>query len=62
MKVYVVMSNDFPDRVFVSEKSADTFCKEKMDAQKNPLEPYMEPYKSPRIYWRAYEFEVIEDA
>lgn len=56
MKIFVIMGNDFPDRVFADEAKADAFCKEKMDEQRVGLKPY----EHPRIYWRSYEFEVIE--
>lgn len=52
MTVYVVMSNDFPDCVFASEKEADNYCNAKMDEQKKP-------HQSPRIYYRYYAFKVI---
>ena len=51
MKVYVVMSNDFPDKVFATGGAAEAYCKEKMQDPKNG-------YGSPRIYYRSYEFEV----
>jgi hypothetical protein len=50
MTVYVVMSNDYPDCVFLSEKEADNYVKAKMDEQ--------DP-KTPRIFYRYYAFKVI---
>lgn len=54
MKVYVVMSNDFPDCVFGEEEMAKTYCKSKMDEQRKDKSGY----ESPRIYYRYYEFTV----
>lgn len=55
MKVYVIMSNDYPDRVFANEADAEAFCAEKKsaDENKNLLGRW-------RIYWRVYSFDVIE--
>ena len=53
-KVYVVMSNDYPDCVFADESAADRYIEAKNTEQKKDLKPYM----MPRIYYRAYEFEV----
>ena len=57
MKVWVIMSNDYPDCVFSSEKAAEAFVKSKMEDKATRL-----PGGIPRIYWRAYEFEVRTDA
>jgi hypothetical protein len=52
-RVWVVMSNDFPDAVFTSEAAANAYCKGKMNEQKKEM-------PSPRIYYHNYEFEVRE--
>lgn len=49
MKVWVVMSNDYPDSVFATERLAETY----IQRQQQRRDDY-----SPRIYWRAYEFNV----
>jgi hypothetical protein len=54
MKVYVVMSNDYPDAVFANEREADTYVREKMSDPKNRLSHSMHT----RIYYRSYEFEL----
>lgn len=48
MKVWVIMSNDYPDSVFATERLAEEYVK----SQKAKREDM-------RIYWRAYEFTVI---
>lgn len=46
MKVFVVMGNDFPDAVFLTEEGANKYIeKKKKDS------------KEYRIYWRFYAFE-----
>lgn len=54
MKVYVVMSNDYPDRVFANENTAEDYCKRKMEEQKKELKPW----ETPRIYYHTYAFDV----
>lgn len=56
MKVYVIMSNDYPDRVFDNKEQADAFCKERMNDPKNCY-PNSTSF---HIYWRSYEFELIK--
>ena len=51
MKVYVVMGNDFPDAVYAKEADARAYCE--FRKQKDTEE-------GRRIYWRVYEFEVLE--
>lgn len=53
MKVFVLMGNDFPDRVFANETEAGEVCKKLMDAPSNRL-----GYGGQRIYWRIYPFEL----
>jgi hypothetical protein len=57
MKVYVVMSNDYPDSVFKTEAGAEEFVSEKIDYERDrrSLNPM-----SGRIHWRYYEFELHE--
>jgi len=52
MKVYVVMGNDFPDKVFATEEAAEAYCIEKKSNPENRV------LGISRIYWRVYEFEV----
>ncbi len=55
MKVYVVMSNDFPDSVFKNEADAEAYCDSKNKAPDNQRE-----YGGRRIYWRVYGFALDE--
>lgn len=59
MKVWVIMGNDYPDAVIGSEEEAKDYIdkKKKEDIQKR--EKAMPGY-GPRIYWRSYEFDLIE--
>lgn len=51
MKVYVVMGNDYPDRVFADEKDAEDYRREQStQADKRGF---------PRIHWRVYAFDLI---
>lgn len=53
-KVWVVMSNDFPDSVWSSEDEAKKYVQEKMDDPENITgHGYTR-----RIYYRAYQFKV----
>lgn len=52
MQVFVVMGNDYPDAVFNTEKAANDYCARRK-AENKPNERV--------IYWRAYEFTVVED-
>ena len=47
-KVYVVMGNDFPEKVFAYRDDAVAFVAKKQEAQKE------ERYH--RVHWRFYEF------
>lgn len=55
MIVYVIMSNDYPDCVFAEEKAAEQYVKDKHNEQKKGLPNW----EVPRIYYKAYPFEVI---
>lgn len=57
MRVFVVMSNDFPAGVMDDEAKAEAFCKAKMLEQKRCLKMHM----APRIYWRVYPFELNQE-
>lgn len=53
-KVWVVMSNDFPDSVFATAETAESYVRRQMAKQKeNKL-----TWDTPRIYYRSYEFEL----
>ena len=58
MKLFVVMTNDFPDSVFVDETSALAYV-DKKDAEAK-LQTVRGRSFGPLIYWRCYEFEVKE--
>jgi hypothetical protein len=51
MKVWVIMSNDYPESVFSNEEKAGAYVKEKNDKDKEK-----HPYRL--IFWRSYEFDV----
>lgn len=53
MKVWVVMSNDFPAAVFDEEDTAEKYCNMKMKEQREAKFRY-----TPLIYYRKYVFEV----
>ncbi len=50
MKVYVVMGNDYPDRVYEIRRDAEEFCLEQNAKNEKGKRP---------IYWCVYEFELI---
>jgi len=52
MKVFVVMSNDYPDKVFEYEGAAMRYCEKKMKEQGDPV------LGGARIYYRFYPFEL----
>jgi hypothetical protein len=52
MKVYVIMSNDFPDAVFDNTAATEKYIEEKKSVQMNAKKT------GPFIYWRSYEFEL----
>jgi len=54
MKIYVVMGNDYPDAVFTNEVVAERYC---MTKRAEDLLLYV----SPRIDWRVYPFDLIEE-
>lgn len=54
MKVWVIMGNDYPDAVFDSEEGANAFVKAKGEEDAR----HRDMWAQPKIYWRAYEFEL----
>lgn len=59
MKVYVVMGNDFPDSVFRYEEAAERHVAERKKEDNRGSETGS---SFPRVHWRTYEFELMEDA
>ena len=55
MKVFVVMGGDFIDKVFADEEDAEAYIKLRKEASAGAAQVGM-----PRIYWRAYEANVIQ--
>lgn len=53
MKVYVVMSNDFPDSAFSKEEDAEAYCATQRAQRQDPRVSM-----TPLIYWKVYEFEL----
>lgn len=51
MKVWVVMSNDYPHSVFASQAAAEQFVE-----SKNREDKAKYPYRE--VFWRHYEFDV----
>lgn len=56
MKVYVVMGNDYPSRVYKTRRGAAKFIEEKEEYDVKR----MRETGGPKIYWRSYEFDVID--
>lgn len=52
MRVYVIMTNDFPEAVYSDKATAEAICK-----KQNSIKP--EPGFR-KVYWRVYEFELKE--
>jgi len=52
--MYVVMGNDYPDSVFSTGKAAEAYAQKRMREPSN----FRLNSKTPRVYWRSYEFEV----
>ena len=53
MKVWVVMGNDYPDAVFDSHKGAMAHIESRAQEDSKFAKEMR-----PKIYWRAYEFEL----
>lgn len=49
MKVFVIMTNDYPAGVMSDEEAAEALC-----AKHNADERA----RGPRVFWRAYDFEL----
>lgn len=60
MKVYVIMGNDYPSRVYADEAKAEAFVDEKTREEKELAAKPVHQRSRGRIYWRSYEFELIE--
>lgn len=56
MKVWVIMGNDYPDAVALSEERADAYIKRK---QEEELIRQRLSGSRQKIYWRLYEFETV---
>lgn len=56
--VWVVMSNDFPDKVFSNETLADEYCLANNASDKKLAEDPRN--RRQRIYYRWYKFEVTK--
>lgn len=54
MKLFVIMSNDFPAGVIDNGEQAKAFCQTKNEADKEQRTRQM---RSP-IYWKSYEFDL----
>lgn len=58
MKVYVIMSNDYPARVYKTEAAADKFVEEQTALEKVEEAKPINQRARGRIYWRSYEFKL----
>ncbi len=59
MKVFVIMSNDFPAGVLDDEKKAEAFVKAKNAAEDDiKFRDRINKGLPGRIYWRSYGFEL----
>jgi hypothetical protein len=64
MKHYVIMGNDFPEGICSTAEKADAVVALKRGEEQDKLRAAGETHGRPRIYWRAWAFEVdalIED-
>lgn len=57
MKVFVVMSNDYPDIVFEDKDDAERYCREKVEAQQTETRGQRVGYGR-LIYYKVYDFEL----
>ena len=61
MRVFVIMGNDVPAGVMDDGEKAEALCKARMAKQRAALIKEHGPsgkHWSPRIYWRAYPFDI----
>lgn len=54
-RVFVVMGNDYPHSVYATEEAAERFIAAARKARDKET-----GVSGSRIYWRAYEFPVLE--
>ena len=59
-KVFVIMSNDYPARVYTDQAKADRFVAEKIAEEDREAAKPIHQRARARIYWRSYEFEIKE--
>lgn len=55
MKAYVLMGNDFPEAVYLKKDLAEAEVMRRMEEQRKGKEPW----ETPRVYWRWYDFEIV---
>lgn len=60
MRVYVVISDDFPDSVFATERAAKKYCEQQRAKDKDV--DGNRRIMGPRIYWNYHTFDVEEAA
>lgn len=60
-KVFVVMSNDYPDCVFDTADAAGRYVKKRMDEQRAKIPEHERKWNHPRIYYQSYTFTVNEE-
>lgn len=57
MQVWVIMGNDYPQAVFDNELAANLYCKTMTKVNTRD----MERGDSRKVYWRAYEFPLLQE-
>lgn len=55
-KVYVIMSNDYPDRVFANQEDAERYVERREEEEKKLLAIPISRRPRGRIHWRVYPF------
>jgi hypothetical protein len=55
MKVFVLMGNDFPEKVFNDETDANSYCEALQADPSNQRK-----YGGRVVYWRIYPFDLVE--
>lgn len=56
MRLFVIMSNDYPAGVMDDETKAEALVTSRNEADKNM--PEVKKHQRGRIYWRSYPFEL----
>ncbi len=60
MKVWVIMGNDYPHKVFADKEKAEEYLEKKEAVEKEIASRPLHSRERGRIYWRLYDFEVVQ--